>query len=149
MAIKNWKQRELLMDFSSMYDDSNHPSDIDLFYIGQDRQGRDVLIVGEIKQTNGTLRNGQRRLLQKFVDRYQGQAIILYIKHHADVRNGDQVVNVANCRVEEYYYKTEDKKGVWVYPREPLTVREVIDTYRVEGERDGRETNVREDYHRQ
>ena len=132
--IKNWKQRELLMDFSSMYDDSNHPSDIDLFYIGQDKEGRDVLIVGEIKQSNGTLRNGQRHLLEKFVEKYNGSAIILYITHHADVARGDHVVNVANCRVEEYYYKTADKKGRWTFPREPLTVREVIDTYRVDRE---------------
>lgn len=147
--IKNWKQRELLMDFSSMYDDSNHPSDIDLFYIGQDKEGHDVLIVGEIKQSNGTLRNGQRHLLEKFVEKYNGSAIILYITHHADVARGDHVVNVANCRVEEYYYRTAEKKGRWVYPREPLTVREVIDTYRVEGERDGRKKNDRQDDHRQ
>lgn len=133
--IKNWKQRELLMDFSSMYDDSNHPSDIDLFYIGQDKEGHDVLIVGEIKQSNGTLRNGQRHLLEKFVEKYNGSAIILYITHHADVARGDHVVNVANCRVEEYYYRTAEKKGRWVYPREPLTVREVIDTYRVQEEK--------------
>lgn len=136
MAIKNWKERELLMDFSSMYDGSNHPSDIDLFYIGKDAGGRDVLIVGEIKNINGTLKNGQRRLLERFVEKYNGTAIILYITHNKKVENGDTVVNIANCRVEEYYYRTADKKGRWVTPKDWLTVKEVIDTYR--GGEDGR-----------
>lgn len=132
MAIKNWKERELFMDFSSMYDNNNHPSDIDLFYIGKDKSGNDVLIVGEMKYNGNLIKRGQRHLLEHFAEQYKGTAIILYITHNVDVHRGETRVDVAQCRVEEYYYKVEGKRGRWVYPKEPLTVRDVIDTYRVE-----------------
>lgn len=130
MAIKNWKEKELVMDFSSMYDDNNHPSDIDLFYIGQDKEGRDVLIVGEMKYEGHLIKYGQKRLLEAFVEKYNGTAIILYITHHANVYNGDTVVDVSRCTVEEYYYRPDGRTGKWVTPRGRLTVKEVIDTYR-------------------
>lgn len=125
--INNWDYKEMQMDFSSMYDDNNHPSDIDLFYLGKDEQGDDVLILGEIKQTNGLFRDGQRRLLEQFARKWQGTSLILYIRHNKDYKKGDRVVDVANCRVEEYYYS---KAGRWVQPKTYLTVRDVIDTYR-------------------
>lgn len=130
MAIKNWKEKEVYMDFSSMYDGNDHPSDIDLFYIGKDREGRDVLIVGEMKYGNTLIKEGQRRLLEAFVDKYNGTAIILYITHHANVYEGETRVDVSRCIVEEYYYRPDGRTGKWVTPRERLTVREVIDTYR-------------------
>ena len=130
MAIKNWREKELVMDFSSMYDDNNHPSDIDLFYMGQDKEGRDVLIVGEMKYNGHVIKYGQKRLLEAFVEKYNGTAIILYITHHANVYDGETRVDVSRCTVEEYYYRPDGKTGRWVTPRERLTVKEVIDTYR-------------------
>lgn len=133
MAIRNWRERELLMDFSSMYQGNNHPCDIDLMYIGKDKGGRDVLIVGEIKNVNGTLREGQKHILERFVSKYNGTAIILYITHNKRVEEGATVVNVANCRVERYYYQTSEGNGKWVEPKDYLTVKDVIDTYREGG----------------
>jgi len=125
--IKNWDFKDMEMDFSSMYDYNNHPSDIDLFYMGKDEQGDDVLILGEIKQTNGLFRDGQRRLLEQFARKWQGTSFILYIRHNKDYKKGDRAVDVGNCRVEEYYYS---KAHRWVQPKCYLTVRDVIDTYR-------------------
>ena len=128
--IKNWKQREQLMDFSSMYDDSNHPSDIDMFYIGSDQKGRDVLIIGEIKFGDAIMKGGQRKLLEHFVNNYNSTAMILYITHHADIEKGENHVSVGECEVEQYYYRPNGKIGRWVTPRRRTTVKEVIDTYR-------------------
>jgi len=111
-----------------MYEDNNHPSDIDMVYLGH-KDGKDVLILGEIKRETAFFSEGQRKLLRKIVDRYDGTAMILYITHNADLLNQD-VVDVSQCRVEEYYYKKPNKEGRWVYPKEPLTVRDVIDAYR-------------------
>ena len=137
MAIRNWEEKNFVMDFSSMYGDNNHPSDIDLFYIGKDKEGRDVLIVGEIKYGNTLIKKGQRHLPEAFVEKYNGTAIILYITHHANIHEGETRVDVSRCRVEQYYYRPNGKKGRWVYPREPLTVKDVIDSYRG-GPRGGR-----------
>lgn len=43
--INNWGNKSLRIDYSSMYEGNNHPSDIDLFYLASDN----TLILGEIK----------------------------------------------------------------------------------------------------
>ena len=60
--IKNWDFHNLYMDYSSMYNTNDHPSDIDMFYIGKDN----ILIIGEIKNEKGKLLKGQRKILEKF-----------------------------------------------------------------------------------
>lgn len=128
--IRDWNEHSLTMDFSSMFDGNDHPSDIDMFYIGKDDYGRDVLILGEIKNELGQLKLGQKRLLERLANGFKGIAIFLYITHRKDVHKGDSVVNVGNCFVDRYYYKSGSLKPQWFTPQEPTTVKEVIDRYR-------------------
>ena len=123
--ISNWNYHNLNMDFSSMYAGTNHPSDIDMFYLGRD----DVLIIGEIKNDRGSLGNGQRNLLERLADGWRGDAIVLYITHDHDYKAGDRTVDVSRCFVREIYYKRIHK---WVLPKMPTTVGEVIEFYRRE-----------------
>lgn len=128
--IRDWNEHSLTMDFSSMFDGNDHPSDIDMFYIGKDEHGKDVLILGEIKNARGSFGEGQRRLLEKLANNFNGLALVLYITHRKDVHKGDKVMNVGNCYVEEYYYKGYSLKPQWLFPQEPTTVREVIEKYK-------------------
>jgi len=125
--IKKWENR-IEMDFSSMYDDNNHPSDIDLFFMGKTEKGEDILILGERKwRRKGLIFNGQKRLLEAFAKRYKDPCIILHITHSECWQNGDKSVDVGKCFVEEYYYSKIDD---WVIPQHYTTVRDVIDKYR-------------------
>ena len=123
--IKNWDFHNLYMDYSSMYRGTNHPSDIDMFYIGKDN----VLIIGEIKNEKGKLMEGQRRLLERLINGWKDDGLILFIVHNKYVQNGDKKVNVPECYVKEYYWK---KNKRWMIPREKIKVKEVLDIYRNE-----------------
>ena len=120
--IKNWDFHDLHMDFSSMYSGSDHPSDIDMVYIGK----QNTLIIGEIKHESGSLKNGQRRLLEKFVNNWKWSAFAIYITHDKLYQNGDREVNVADCFVREIYTKSERK---WRHPKRMVTVKEIIKHY--------------------
>ena len=122
--IKNWDYHNLRMDFSSMYDGTDHPSDIDMFYLGRDR----VLILGEIKNEKGELKKGQRRMLEKLANGWKGDALCLFITHNKYYQHGDMVVNVADCPVREIYYK---RLRQWRLPKRPVKVREIIEYYKV------------------
>lgn len=120
--IKDWDFHDLRMDFSSMYEGSNHPSDIDMFYIGRDH----FLIIGEIKNERGHLKDGQRRILEKLINGWKDDGMVLYITHDKYVQNGDREVDVSECYVKEIYYK---KTRRWTEPRKPTKVKEVIKYY--------------------
>lgn len=121
--IRNWDYQGLKMDFSSMYSGGNHPSDIDMFYLG----ANDVLILGEIKNFKGTLGEGQKKLLEALADGWKGEALVLFITHDKEWQKGDRIVNVANCWVQQYYYNRNRK---WNKPKLPTTVRDVLEKYR-------------------
>jgi len=121
--INNWEYHSLYMDYSSMYSGTDHPSDIDLFYLGKDG----VLILGEIKNERGELMRGQRKILELLADGWSKDAIVLFIQHDKYYQDGDRVVNVPDCEVKEIYYKSLHE---WRRPRKPTTVREIIDFYR-------------------
>ena len=76
------------MDFSSMYSGSDHPSDIDLFYIGRDR----TLLIGELKNERGYLQDGQRKLLENLANGWKYDAVVLYIRHNKYRQRGDEFV---------------------------------------------------------
>ena len=120
--IRNWNYKNLQLDYSSMFKGSNHPSDIDLFYLTND----ETLILGEIK--NESYNTGhwekQKKILQKIVDNYKKEAIYLFIIHDKYVQKGDTKVDVLNCQVKEYYYK-----GKWRIPKNLLKVKEVLEKY--------------------
>ena len=121
--IKNWDYHELHMDFSSMYDGGDHPSDIDMFYLCKDN----TLIIGEIKNIKGTFTDGQRNLLTRVLDSHKWDAVGLYITHDKFVQNGDKAVDVSQCRVQEIYIKSEKQ---WRQPRKLVTVKEIIEYYK-------------------
>ena len=110
------------MDFSSMYQGNNHPSDIDMFYLGRNH----TLVVGEIKNEHGLLNDGQRRLLAELVRGWGYDAIAVFITHNKLYQNGDRKVDVPSCYVKELYTKAEKK---WRSPKKLLTVRELLEWY--------------------
>lgn len=120
--IKNWNYKNLHLDYSSMYDGGNHPSDIDLFYIAKD----DTLILGEIKNESYNTDNWekQKKILQRVIDNYKKEALYLFITHNKYVQKGDTKVDVPNCNIKEYYYK-----GEWRTPQKETKVWEVLKKY--------------------
>lgn len=108
-----------------MYEGNCHPSDIDMFYLGRNR----VLILGEIKNQDGELKKGQRAMLEKLVEGWRYDGIVLFITHNKYFQKGDRVVNVAECYVNEIYYKQIHK---WKYPKRPTKVKEIIEYYKWE-----------------
>lgn len=104
-----------------MYEGNDHPSDIDMVYIGKDK----FLIVGEIKNEQGRLSDGQRRLLQTFVDGWEAKGIAIYITHDKYTQRGDTDVNVAECYVQEIYYKGRG----WTYPKHLTRVKDIVAYY--------------------
>lgn len=121
--IKNWNFHNLYMDYSSYTESNNHPSDIDMFYIGKN----DMLIVGEIKNERGKLIGGQRHLYEKICDNWKYDAMALFIVHDKYVQNGDKKVDVPNCLIREYYYN-----GSWYTPLKETKVRDVLNKYSLE-----------------
>ena len=61
-----------------MYADNRHPSDIDMLYVGRNK----TLIIGEIKNERGVLKDGQRRLLVTLAENWKHDAVCLYIVHN-------------------------------------------------------------------
>lgn len=121
--IKNWNFHNLYMDYSSYTDKNDHPSDIDMFYIGKDN----TLIVGEIKNEQGKLIGGQRTLYEKLVDNWKYDGIALFIVHDKYVQNGDKKVDVPECMIREYYYNHK-----WNIPKTETKVKDVLNKYKKE-----------------
>ena len=121
--VRNWDFRDLHMDFSSMYQGNDHPSDIDMFYIGRGK----FLIIGEIKNERGTFTAGQRKLLQSLIDGWRFDGMAIYVTHDKYVQNGAKEVDVSECFVQEIYYK---RLGIWRKPSRPVKVKEIINYYR-------------------
>lgn len=121
--IKNWNFHNLYMDYSSYTTGKNHPSDIDMFYIGKNK----TLIVGEIKNELGKLTGGQRILYETLIDNWKYDGMALFIIHNKYVQNGDKKVDVPECEIREYYYKNH-----WHKPKNKLLVKDVLEKYKEE-----------------
>ena len=121
--IHNWDYHNLNMDFSSMYEGNDHPSDIDMFYMCKD----DTLIIGEIKNARGHFGDGQRRMMTKLIELHKGDAVGLFIIHDKLYQKGDRDVDVSRCEVKEIYNKKEHR---WRFPKRPITVKEVLNYYK-------------------
>ena len=121
--IKNWDYHNLYMDFSSMYQGNDHPSDIDMFYMCNDG----TLIIGEIKNEKGVFAGGQRRLLARLLNLHKGDAVGLYIVHDNLVQNGDTRVDVSKCKVKGIYINSEK---CWRTPKKIVNVGEIINYYK-------------------
>ena len=123
--IEKWEYQKMNLDFSSMFFGSDHPSDIDMFYIGRNQ----TLIVGEVKNERGRLKDGQRKLLAALVEGWKYDAIAIFIQHNKYHQRGDRTVNVIDSRVTEIYSKGEMK---WRQPTKYTIVRDVLDFYKEE-----------------
>lgn len=121
--IQNWNYHNLHMDFSSMFEGGDHPSDIDMFYLCEDG----TLIIGEIKSNRGHFSQTQKILIKKILDMHDGDGIGLYITHDKLVQNGDESVDVSVCPIEEIYIKGEKW---WRKPKIPLCTKDVLDYYK-------------------
>lgn len=99
--INNWKQKQLNIDYSRLNFGRGQPSDIDLIYYGRDN----ILLLGEIKNEMGTFTENQKRLYEHIADNYKGICIVLYITHNKRVEDGDYIVDLADGKVREMYYK--------------------------------------------
>lgn len=120
MAIRNWQEHGLYMDFSELNVGRGQPSDVDMLYIGKNG----FLVIGEIKHRRGELKDGQRRLLTKLVDNYKYGGIVIFIQHDCDVHEGYESVDVSRQEVVEYYYRRK-----WYRPTGYITVYDVIEKY--------------------
>lgn len=127
MAIKNRRKHSLFMDFSSMYDENNHPSDIDMFYMGHLPNGNHIAIFGEIKGANATISRGQQELLEHLAEDMTIKSMVLLIRHYKDPYEVDRV-DVSECLVEKAYVK-QNGRWRWIYPEITTTVGEVIAKY--------------------
>jgi len=116
--IANWDQKNLHMDYSSMYEDK-HPSDIDMFYIRKDG----MIIFGEIKNEtyDKDKWDRQKKLFEYLIDNIKVKAVYIFVVHNKYVENGDKKVDIPNCYVNEYYYK-----GKWHKPNKEIKVKEVL-----------------------
>lgn len=121
--IKNWDFHSLHMDFSSMYKGNDHPSDIDMVYLGRNK----FLIIAEIKHERGTFTVGQRHLLETLIDGWKFGGMVIYVNHDRMVQHGDTDVDVSECFVKEYYIKGT---GRWEKPVRPVQVKQVIEKFR-------------------
>lgn len=126
--IRNWDFHNLRMDYSSMYGDI-HPSDIDMFFIGENN----VLIIGEIKNEcyDREKWQKQKKIFERLIDNYKKEAMCLFITHNKYWQDGDRKVNVPECYVKEYYYKNHKN---WITPRKPIKVKEVLEKYKIKQE---------------
>ena len=82
-------------------------SDIDLFHVTP----KGFLVI----------KRGQRRLLSNLVDANKHGGTVLFITHDKDVHSGDNVVDVSQCLVEEYYWR-----GEWITPYKFITVEDAM-----------------------
>lgn len=112
--IRDWEEKNLMMDYSHI---GVVCSDIDLFHVTP----TGFLILGEIKNIKGDFKDGQRKLLSNLVDANKNGGTVLYITHNKDVHRGDEVVDVSECLVEEYYWN-----GEWITPYRFITVDEAM-----------------------
>lgn len=127
MSIKNWDERNLPVDYSSMFDGGKHPSDIDMFYLFPDG----LIMFGEFKNElyNKNSWEKQKSLFQRVLDGINGEALWLFMVHNAYVESGAKAVNGLDCVIKEYCYKKPHYKAKWVTPRKETKLKEVFEKY--------------------
>jgi len=121
MPMKDWDRKSLKIDYSSCNVGYGQPSDIDFFYVGANH----TLVLGEIKNEYGTFTKKQQELYREIADHHNADVIILYMTHNKKVEDGDEVVDIADCKVEAIYYNKEKEKG-FRKPNKNITVRDII-----------------------
>lgn len=127
-GIQNWANHAVKLDFKNLRwgpEANLRPSDIDMFFL----YGK-TLIIGDAKNSVGTLHDGQKRVYERLVDRwceaYGHEAYFIWFSHDKFQQYGDETVDVADCEIEMYYFN-RGKGGQWVLPNLPTTVKEAMD----------------------
>ena len=123
--MNNWDFHGLQMDYSSMYEGNDHPSDIDMFYLGR----KNFLILCEFKNERGELRDGQRKLLEKLINGWKYDGLVIFAQHDQYVQYGGTKVDVPELYISEMYYKC---RGKWEIPKRPTQIKEVIKYFKGE-----------------
>jgi len=117
--IQNWNRHNLNMDFGSILAPKGKPSDIDMFYISHN-----YVILGEIKNEMGVFNDSQRNLYIELLNSTNKKyGIVMFITHDKSVENGDRMVDVASCKVAEYYLKGDNQ---WRVPKKEITVQNIF-----------------------
>lgn len=122
-GIQDWKNFDVHLDFKNLrfgIDGKKRPSDIDMFYIS-----KGTLIIADGKNERGELHKGQRWVYENLINGWDkgwgNKGYFLLFKHDSYQQRGDSTVDVANCEVDEYFYK-----GQWHFPHTPITMLEAM-----------------------
>lgn len=118
--MNNWDYFGLQPSFDNIRASKGKPSDLDMFYITQDK----FLIIGEFKNGDFGELDKQRWLFETYIDNYKYDGIVIYATHHNRVEYGDKTYDASLCGVEEYYYK-----GKWHKPNNKITVQDVFNKF--------------------
>lgn len=119
--INSWEHFNLQPNFQNILSTRGKPSDLDMFYLTQDK----FLIIGEFKNGDmGKLGEKQKELFETFIDNYKNGGIIIYATHHTTIEQGATNYDAAQCEVEQYYLK-----GQWHKPKRYTIVQDIFDKY--------------------
>tara|TARA_R100000231_G_scaffold119893_2_gene90032 strand:- start:2540 stop:2932 length:393 start_codon:yes stop_codon:yes gene_type:complete len=104
--IRNRNQVKQVIDFTGVQNGKMHPSDID-FVLEFDNK---VLILGEVKRQFNRIPTGQKLILERIVDSWNGYGIAIKVEHNFK----DDTVNIPleECKVTAWYHKNN-----WQYPK--------------------------------
>lgn len=118
-GIQSWANHSVKLDFKNLRfgpKQNKRPSDIDMFYLHGS-----TLILADGKNAIGEFSEGQRSLYKALIDSHRGGGYFFYFVHDVFQQNGDDTVDVAQCLIQEYYYK-----GQWRKPLKPTTMYEAL-----------------------
>lgn len=118
--LKNEEYHSLIPLFNNIRCNVSQPSDIDMFYITQDK----FLILGEFKNGDYGKLDKQKWLFEYLINNHKGDGIVIYATHHHRVEDGDRDYDASLCIVEEYYWR-----GKWYKPKSKITVQDVFDKF--------------------
>lgn len=113
-----------LIDFEELNIDGYiYPTDIDGIIEYKDSE----YILFEVKYSGVDVPLGQRIAIQRMVDDFTkiGKRAVAFVCEHT-VRDADEPVVAAWCKVREVYYGEEKQ---WKIPEKETTVREAIDRF--------------------
>lgn len=119
--INSWEHFNLQPNFQNIISTKGKPSDLDMFYLTQDK----FLIIGEFKNGDmGKLGSKQKELFETFIDNYTYGGIIIYATHHKTIEQGATNYDASQCKVEQYYLK-----GNWHIPKKYTIVQDIFNEY--------------------
>jgi len=107
--IRNRNQVKQVIDFTGVQNGKMHPSDID-FVLEFDNK---VLILGEVKRQYNRIPTGQKLILERIVDSWDGYGIAIKVEHNFKDDSVD--IPLEQCKVTAWYHKKH-----WQYPKKNM-----------------------------